>query len=72
MLNEDNLLTLAGAARRLRIPAGWLRDEAEAGRLPGVRTGESWLFHLPTIVRVLEDRAARGDRPAAEGEVDHD
>jgi hypothetical protein len=61
MLDETNLLTLAAMARRLRVPSPWLKAEAVAGRLPGLKTGDGWLFHVPTVVRHLEDRAARGE-----------
>jgi hypothetical protein len=61
MLNDSNLLTTGATARRLRVKAKWLRDEADAGRLPGVRAGDDWLFHFPTVVKLLEERAVRGD-----------
>lgn len=61
MLNTSNLLTLAAAGRRLRVPPSWLEREAKAGRIPGVKTGEGWLFHLPTIVRILQRRAIKGE-----------
>lgn len=35
----------------------WLKAEAQEGRLPGVQAGDTWLFHYPTIVDLLEKRA---------------
>lgn len=45
-------------ARILGISAAWLRDEAESGRLPGVRAGKRFLFNLPTVERILSERAS--------------
>lgn len=61
MFNELNVLTTAATARRLRVTSQWLTGEAESGRLPGVKTDKGWLFHLPTVLRLLEERAAHGD-----------
>jgi hypothetical protein len=48
------------AARCLRVPARWLRDEVEAGRVPGLIADRAILIHVPTVARVLADRASRG------------
>jgi hypothetical protein len=53
------LLTLGPTARRLRVPVGWLRDEALAGRVPHLRAGRVLLFDLQTLERVLLERAGR-------------
>lgn len=58
MINEHDLLTLRALARRLRIPAEWLRAEVEAGRLSAIRANDELLFHYPTVVRLLTERAA--------------
>jgi hypothetical protein len=66
MLSEHDLLTLRAAARQLRIPADWLRAEAESGRVPALRAHDELLFHFPTVVQVLGERAAqRSDAPPA-------
>ncbi len=44
-------------ARFFGITVSWLRDEAEAGRLPGVKAGKRWLFHPETLEAALLDRA---------------
>lgn len=65
-MNETSDLTTCGtAARRLGVKSVWLKEEAEAGRLPGVRAGHTWLFHFPTILKLLEARAS-----SETGEVD--
>ena len=45
------------AARYLRVPARWLRDEIEAGKLPALIAGSKVLVHLPTVVSLLAERA---------------
>lgn len=50
-------LPLHIAARCLRVPARWLRDEIEAGRLPALRAGRAILIHVPTVSVVLAERA---------------
>jgi hypothetical protein len=58
-MNESDLITLAQLASHLRVPASWLRAEADAGRLPHVRAGHQRLFNLPSVLSLLADRAAR-------------
>jgi hypothetical protein len=48
-------------ARRVRVPVRWLRDEAEAGRIPHLRAGKVFLFDPPTVEAVLLERARTGD-----------
>jgi len=45
------------AARYLQVPARWLRDEIEAGRLPALRAGNRLLVHIPSVARQLAERA---------------
>lgn len=58
MEHETKLLPLPHAARRLRVPAKWLREEAEAGRIPHLKAGGRLMLHLPTVEKVLLRRAA--------------
>ena len=53
-------LPLNKAARCLRVPARWLRDEVESGRLPGLQAGRTILVHVPTVAQRLVERA-KGD-----------
>ena len=46
------------AARHLRVPARWLRDEIEAGNLPALIAGSKVLVHIPTVAALLVKRAA--------------
>ena len=54
-------LPLNLAARCLRVPMHWLRDEVKAGRLPGLRAGRVILSHVPTVAELLAQRAAESD-----------
>jgi hypothetical protein len=50
-------LPLNRAARYLCVPARWLRDEVEAGRLPGLIADRTILVHVPTVSEQLAERA---------------
>lgn len=54
----DELLTLPRMARRLGVTVGWLRAEAEAGRVPHLRAGKRFLFNPAAVQQVLAARAA--------------
>ena len=51
------LLPLAATARRLRVPARWLRKEAEADRVPHVKADTELLFDPLAVEDVLLRRA---------------
>jgi hypothetical protein len=53
----DGPLPLNKAARCLRVPAAWMRAEVDAGRLPALRAGRAILIHVPTVAKLLADRA---------------
>jgi hypothetical protein len=53
----SELLSLPLAARRLRVPAGWLRSEALAGRVPVLRAGRRLLFNVDAVRAALLERA---------------
>lgn len=60
-------LPLHIAARHLRVPARWLREEVEAGRLPALRADRVILIHLPTVAASLAERA-KAERAADDAE----
>jgi hypothetical protein len=62
------LAPLLEASRLLRVPAAWLRAEAEAGRLPHLRAGKSILFDVDLVERLLIERARRPVSPTEEGD----
>lgn len=45
------------AARCLRVPARWLREEIQAERLPALIADKAVLVHVPTVAAILADRA---------------
>ena len=51
-----NLLPLRRMAARLGVPSKWLKEQAEAGKVPGLQAGNRWLF-VPDVaadaVRVM-------------------
>jgi len=55
-------LNLGPMARRVRVPAKWLRAEAEAGRIPHLRAGSAFLFDPGVVERLLLERV-RGATP---------
>ena len=55
-MNGD-LLTTSRMARRLGVRPAWLRAEAEAGRIPGVAAGDTYLFNPEAVERALLERA---------------
>lgn len=49
-------LNLGAMSRRLRVPAKWLRAEADAGRIPHLRAGRVLLFDPDTVEQIILDR----------------
>ena len=66
MCTTTKLLPLGPLARRLRVPANWLREEAMAGRVPHLKAGKALLFDPEAVERVLLQRARQegGDHAA--------
>jgi len=60
--DEQTLLPIGQTARVMRVTSRWLRAEAEAGRVPALRTDNGFLFNLKAVRRVLAERAARSYR----------
>ncbi len=68
-MTEENKkpLFLGAMARRLRVPATWLRAEAEAGRMPHLRAGNAMLFNPEEVERIVFERLRELPRPAKGG-----
>jgi len=54
-----DLLPLRRMAARLGVPSRWLREQAEAGKVPGLQAGNRWLF-VPDVAADAV-RAMAGD-----------
>jgi hypothetical protein len=52
------LVNLQKLAVHIRLPRGWLREEAIAGRIPCLRVGRRMLFNLAAVEQALALRAA--------------
>ncbi len=57
-INVTKLVSVCGLANRLKLPAAWLKAEAEAGRIPSLRVGRRLLFNASAVERALLARAA--------------
>lgn len=61
-INATKLVSVRGLANRLKLPAAWLKAEAQAGRIPSLRVGRRLLFNLEAVERALLERAAGLDQ----------
>jgi len=59
--SHTKLIPLGAMAQRLRVAAKWLREEAEAGRIPHLAAGARILVDPDAVERVLVKRAKRVD-----------
>ena len=57
MNDHTTLVPLGPAARILRVPQKWLREQSLAGDIPHLRAGRAILIHVPTVAKLLADRA---------------
>ena len=60
---KRDLIPLTTEARRLRVSSKWLREEAEAGRIPALRAGKTFLVHPPSVEAALIQRAKGEEDP---------
>ena len=65
-MDTRSFVTLPLLARRLGLPAAWLKSEAEAGRLPHLRTSRRLMFNLNAVERILSERAEQQQRERKE------
>lgn len=54
----SNLTNLHGLALALKLPARWLKAEAQAGRIPVLHVGHRLRFNIEAVERMLAERAA--------------
>jgi excisionase family DNA binding protein len=52
------LVTIHRLAYRLKLPAPWLRAQAEAGKIPCLKVGRRVLFNPAAVERALAEMAA--------------
>jgi hypothetical protein len=65
--DPPKLIPLRAMARRLGVPATWLRAEVDAGRVPALVAGRAYVCDPEAVERALLDRA-RQTKPSREGQ----
>jgi len=55
----NDLLSLSRMARRLGVTQQWLRDQADAGKVPCLTAGTRYLFNPVAVQEKLAIEAAR-------------
>jgi hypothetical protein len=63
-METRKLIPIAAFARYVGVPVGWLKAEAEAGRIPHLQAGSRVLVNPEAVEHVLlqrADEAGRGD-----------
>lgn len=66
MNDNDALLTLGELANRLSLSKRWLKQEAEAARIPSLLAGRRRLFNEKAVREQLAIRAANVEEPRDE------
>lgn len=62
--SNSKLLPIGPTARRFRVPSKWLREEANAGRVPCLHAGKAILFDPDAVEIVLLERARQSAQEA--------
>jgi hypothetical protein len=63
----SQLVNTVSLARRLRLPIGWLHEQAENNLIPALKVGGEFYFNYLAVEQVLLERTAKGGgRPHAE------
>ncbi len=60
----NEVLSLRRMARRIGTTQAWLREQADAGKIPHLKAGKRYLFHPPSVEKMLADRASNGSERA--------
>ena len=55
----SDLCGLSRMARRLGVAQQWLRDQADAGKVPCIKAGRRYLFNPAAVQETLATKAAR-------------
>jgi hypothetical protein len=61
MREPRDLLPLRRMAARLGVPSRWLKEQAEAGKVPGLKAGDRWLFVPDLAAAAVTAMAAQGE-----------
>jgi len=63
--HKPRLLSLPALADALKLPASWIKAEADAGRLPHLKIRNRYRFDRLAVVRALTERAAQHGKVVA-------
>jgi hypothetical protein len=63
----SELLSLSRMSRRAGITQQWLREQADAGVIPCLKTGRRYLFEPMAVMEVLAKLASRKTTETKEG-----
>lgn len=55
----SELLSLSRLARRLGVTQQWLRDQADAGKIPCLKAGNRYLFNPVAVQEALAAKATQ-------------
>ena len=72
MTQPKELFPLRRMAARLGVTNKWLREQAEAGKVPGLRAGDRWIFAPDATINAVRIMAGAESVPANESEATND
>lgn len=61
-MNDKTFIPVSRMAHALGVSERWLRDEAEAGRVPHIRVGRRLMFNEQLVEQALLERAQANAR----------
>ncbi len=59
-MKQVKLYHIIGLAAELKLPAKWLKEQAQTGKIPCLKVGRKMLFSLEAVKQALLDLAAEG------------
>lgn len=65
MADTPQFVTSTDLSLRLGLSESWLKTEARAGRLPHLKTGRRFMFHVQTVERALLERSEQRETQPA-------
>lgn len=62
----ESIVPIGRMADLLGVRADWLKEQAQAGRIPHLKAGRVLLFNPEAVIPVLAEMAARGREGATD------
>lgn len=63
----QSIVPIGRMADLIGVRADWLKDQAQAGRIPHLKAGRMLLFNPEAVIAALAEQAARGGEGASNG-----